>query len=142
MSSNMLKLNPDKTEFIIFGSSVQRQKLSSFFPIELMGRSLSPVDKVKNLGVIFYSNFTFSNHVAYICQTSYTSIRNFRRIRKFLTHSMAVTVANALVSCKLDYCNSLFRGLCKKDIHKLQCVQNSIARIVTKLLNLTILNPY
>ena len=31
MSSSKLKLNPDKTEFIVFGSSHQRDKLSNFF---------------------------------------------------------------------------------------------------------------
>ena len=38
--------------------------------------------------------------------------------------------ANALVGGRLDYCNSLFRGLSALDLHKLQCVQNSLARIV------------
>ena len=37
---------------------------------------------------------------------------------------------NALVGSRLDYCNSLFRGLCTLDLCKLQCVQNNLARIV------------
>ena len=37
---------------------------------------------------------------------------------------------NALVRSCLDYCNSLFRGLSALDLHKLQCFQNSLARIV------------
>ena len=38
--------------------------------------------------------------------------------------------ANALVGSRLDYCNSLFRSLSALDLRKLQCVQNSLARIV------------
>ena len=38
--------------------------------------------------------------------------------------------ANALVRSRLDYCNSVFRGLSALDLCKLQCVQNSLARIV------------
>ena len=44
---------------------------------------------------------------------------------------MAVLAANALVSSRLDYCNSLFRGLSGFNQHKLQSIQNTLARIVT-----------
>ena len=36
-----------------------------------------------------------------------------------------------MVSCRLDYCNSLFRGLSSFNLHKLQSIQNTIAHIVT-----------
>ena len=32
-------------------------------------------------------------------------------------------VADALVCSQLDYCNSLFRGLSKFNLRKLQCIQ-------------------
>ena len=38
----------------------------------------------------------------------------------------------ALVSSKLDYCNSLFHNMPEKDIARLQRVQNCLARVVTK----------
>ena len=44
---------------------------------------------------------------------------------------MAVTAANTLVSIRLDYCNSLFRGLWCFILHKLQSIQNTLTRIVT-----------
>ena len=40
MSTSKLKLNPDKTEFIIFGSKRQRDKLKACFPIDILGNSL------------------------------------------------------------------------------------------------------
>ena len=40
-------------------------------------------------------------------------------------------MANAFVSSWLDYYNSLFRSLSKFSFHKLQCIQNSSARIVS-----------
>ena len=48
-----------------------------------------------------------------------------------MTHDAAVSVANAFVSSRLDYCNSLFRSLSKFNLHRLQSIQNSAARIVT-----------
>ena len=44
---------------------------------------------------------------------------------------MMFLVANAVVSSRLDYCNSLFRSLSDFNLHKLQCIQNSSARIVS-----------
>ena len=41
MSTSKLKLNPDKTEFIIFGSKKQRDKLKGGFPINIMGILIS-----------------------------------------------------------------------------------------------------
>ena len=58
---------------------------------------------------------------------------DLRRIRKYLTSEVAVLAANALVSSRLDYCNSLFRGLSGFNQHKLQSIQNTLAHIVTKL---------
>ena len=40
--------------------------------------------------------------------------------------------ANALVGSRLDYCNSLFRGLSVANLRKLQCIQNSLARTVCR----------
>ena len=40
-------------------------------------------------------------------------------------------LANVLVSSRLDYCNSLFRSLSKFNLHKLECIQNSVARIIS-----------
>ena len=40
-------------------------------------------------------------------------------------------MANALVSIRLDYCNSLFRSLYTFNMGKLLCIQNTHARIVT-----------
>ena len=56
MGNSMLKLNPDKTEFILLGNSSARDELSSFFPSNLLGNEVTPTDKVKNLGVHFDSD--------------------------------------------------------------------------------------
>ena len=42
-------------------------------------------------------------------------------------------LANALVSSKLDYCNSLLSSVTGKDLHRLQLLQNTLCRIVCRL---------
>ena len=131
MSLSKLKLNPEKTEFIVFGSKAQRRKISSHFPVSILGSLLHPVDPVRNLGVWFDAKFSFIEHVKRTCKACFLQMHDLRRIRQYLTPEVAVLAANALVSSRLDYCNSLFRGLSCFNQHKLQSIQNTLARIVT-----------
>ena len=68
-------------------------------------------------------------------------LRDFRHVRRFLTRDASILVANALVSSRLDYCNSLFRSLSKFNLRKLQCIQNSAARIVSNTSRYTSITP-
>ena len=132
LCSNKLKLNADKTDFILFGAKSQQEKLNPFFPVNILGESLIPSDAVKNLGVWFDSDFSFTKHVKNVCKLCFIQMRDLRQIRQYLTHDAALTAANTLVGSRLDYCNSLFRGLSVANLRKLQCIQNSLARIVCR----------
>ena len=44
----------------------------------------------------------------------------------------AKSVACAIVGSRLDYCNSLLHNISKKNIQKLQRIQNNLARVVLK----------
>ena len=59
-------------------------------------------------------------------------IRDLRRIRRYMSLFVAKTIATALGSSRLDYCNSLLHNIAIKDITKLQRVQNCLARVVTR----------
>ena len=72
MGCSKLKLNPDKTEFILFGSKPQRDQLSHCFPVDILGNLLTPTDKVRNLGVVFDCDFSFSQHVSAICKSCFS----------------------------------------------------------------------
>ena len=129
MSRSKLKLNPEKTEFIVFDSKAQRRKISSHFPVSIF--LLHPVDSVRNLGVWFDAEFSFSEHVKRTCKPCFLQMCDLRRIRQYLTPEVAVLAASALVTSRLDYCNSLFRGLSCFNQHKLQSIQNTLDQIVT-----------
>ena len=107
MKSSKLKLNSDKTEFIIIGTKQQRHKLYNHFPVKLLDNDICPSDSVRNLGVVFDSDFSFHKHVSNICKSCFYHIRDLRRIRRHIPLSTAKTISNALISSRLDYCNSL-----------------------------------
>ena len=132
MFTNKLKLNPDKTEFILIGSKNNRKQLLPHFPINILGNQVSPAQSVKNLGVVFDSNFTFSDHVSQVIKSTRVHARDLYRIRPLLDLNTSVLLANALVSSRLDYCSSLFLSLTDFEFRRLQLVQNSLCRVVTR----------
>ena len=84
MSSNRLKLNPLKTELIWLHSS--RRNLTFLRKdIVLFGSPITPVNVVRNLGVILDENMTMSEHIARVCRNCYYQLRQIRRIKRSLT---------------------------------------------------------
>ena len=123
---------PSKTEFIIIGSKKQREKFRDLFPILLLDHDTLPKAFVRNLGFIFACDFNFKRQISQTCKICFYHIRDFRRIRKYLSPEAAKAVACALVTSHLDYCNSRLYNLPDRDIERLQRVQNCLARVVCK----------
>ena len=78
------------------------------FQKELLGIKSYPVKSARNVGVIFDKNFNFHSHISAICSSCIYHILDLRHIRRHLDLDSAKLLANALVSSRLDYCNSLF----------------------------------
>ena len=132
MLTNKLQLKPVGTAFLLIGNERQRSKYLPMFPIELLSVEIYPGKSARNLGVIFDKNFSFRSHISAICSSCIYHIRDLRRIRRHLYLDSAKLLANALVSSRLDYCNSLLSGIAETDLTKFQCVLNRLARVVTK----------
>ena len=122
MFTNKLKLNPDKTEFILIGSPKNRKQLLPHFPINILGNQFSPAQSVRNLGVVFDSNFNFSNHMSQVIKSTRVHVRDLYRICPLLDLNTSVLLANALVISRWDYCNSLFLSLTDFQLRRLQLV--------------------
>ena len=121
----MLKLNPDETEFIIFGSHAQIKKLDPYLPDRIFGNFMHPTVVVQTLRDWIDAYLSFADHVYNICKTCFIQIHDLRWVRKHLTDEAAILAANDLVNSHLDYCNSCFRSLSSLNMHKVQCIQNT-----------------
>ena len=82
--------------------------------------------------MIFDSSFYFSAQVSSICSSSYYHIY-FARIRRYFDNSTAISVANALVGSRLDYCNSLLNSISEYDLKQLSSIQYSPCRIIQQI---------
>ena len=71
------------------------------------------------------------SHISNVVRAASFHLRNISKIRKYLTLSSTEQLIHSFVTSRLDMCNSLLYGLPKKQIHRLQLLQNTAARIVT-----------
>ena len=74
----------------------------------------------------------FDVHISDICRSSFCQLRNLSKTRKYLTRESSEIAMHAFTTSKLDYCNSLFYGCRKMQVKKLQYVQNTAARIISR----------
>ena len=91
--------------------------------------------------MLFDSNFNFSNHMSQVIKSTRVHTRDLYRIRPILDFKISVLLANALVSSKLDYCNSLFLSLTDFELRRLQLVQSLLCRVVTHSYKLSHITP-
>ena len=95
--------------------------------------SLCNVTTVTYLGIIFDSRMLMDQQVSSLVKSCFYQLKSISRIRKYLTHEAATKVIHAFISSKLDYGNSLLSGLPKYQLNRLQRIQNTAARIVTRI---------
>jgi hypothetical protein len=82
----------------------------------------------RNLGVIFDSSLTMSDHISSVSKSCFLSICALRRIRNNLNFTTAKTIATSLVHTKADYIATLPRS----QLDRVQVVLNSAARAVSR----------
>ena len=103
-----------------------------FRSCNVAGTDIQLSDKVKILGATLDSNLTMELlHTKALSSSCFYHIRLFKQIRSSLDDGIAVSVASALVSSRLDEVNSILYGAASKHINRLQRVQNALARVVT-----------
>ena len=131
MAKSRLRLNADKTEFIIIGSKSHLQ----LFPetkISISGVEVPSSRCVTYLGVKIDEHLSMLPQLNKMISSSYWQLRRISNIRQCLTERCATTLAVTLVMSNLDYCNSLLLGETQGELRRLQQVQNSAARVVKR----------
>ena len=132
MIKNKLKINDSKTEFIIFRSPLLKQNLSDL-SVSVGDIQVSPSSKVRDLGVVFDQYLTFHDHISGICKSTHFHLRGIGRIRNLLTFDATAQLIHALITSRLDFCNSILYNLPNKQIERLQRIQNQAARMLTRI---------
>ena len=99
MLSKKLKLNDDKTEFLIIGTRQQLEKVN-IEELCVGSHFIKPSSVVKNLGSWFDSKLNMLVHINKTC-SSFFYLYNLRRIRKYLTRQDTECLVHAFIGSKM-----------------------------------------
>ena len=131
MDGNRLKMNDSKTEFIQFGSKHQLNKCVTHC-LKVNDCEISKVNTIKYLGTYLDQSLSLKTHINNKCRAAMANYHRLAHIRKYLTIDACKQAVHGLIISHIDYCNSLFYGLPKCDIKKLQRIQNMAAKLILK----------
>ena len=129
--THSLLINPDKTKLLLLGTPQMLARVPKGFGVTLLSKEILPSCSAKDLGVIVDSHLSFDEHVTEVVSKCIGSLCQINRVKHLFDRSTLVTIINSLVFSKLFYCSSMWASTTKKNIARLQKVQNFPARIVT-----------
>jgi len=125
-------LNVDKTEWLLVGSRRTLSSLDITRPVlQLGGNTVAASDHVRLLGIDIVSDLSLEWHVTNVSANCFYRLRQMQRIRRSLDNRSVTTLVHALVSMRVDYCNSVLAAAPKTTTDKLQSVLNAVTRVVS-----------
>ena len=119
LDHNRLKMNSDKTEFILIGSRQQLQKCHSQ-QININSENIAKSETIKYLEAWIDSNLSFKKHITERCKMAMWNLQKLQHIRKFLNQETCHTLVYGLVLTHLDYANAIIADLPNIEIAKMQ----------------------
>ena len=96
MNHNMLKLNSDKTELIVFGPKNHLKQIEDI-SIKVGSSEVKSLMSVRNLGAIFDSRMNMKSHVKSVCRSCYSQLRQIGHIRQYLNSYATKYLVNSLL---------------------------------------------
>jgi hypothetical protein len=132
MAANRLKFNDGKTELLTIIPAHQSNTDLNIPDLCIGDCVITPSKTVKNLGSKFDSTLQMDAQVTAVCQSARFHLRNIGRIRRYLSEGAPTRLVHAFITSRLDCNNSLLCGLPKVQLTRLQRVQNSAARLISR----------
>ena len=110
MIKNKLTINDSKTGLLVLTSSFFKQQFNDL-QIIVGNTKINSSLSARNLGVLSDSHLNLESHIIYVCRSTYFYLRNIRSVINMLTDNACSQLIHALVTVRIDYSNSLLRGL-------------------------------
>jgi hypothetical protein len=129
LSKNSLILNASKTEFLIVGTARQQKKLGQK-TISVDGTNVKSCQSVRYLGIEIDNTLSMEKQVQKTNKAAYCNLRLLYRIARYMDRKTRVTAANALVASNLEFCISLYCGLPKKLLKRMERVLRSMRKFI------------
>ena len=119
MDAVHLKMNPSKTEFILFGNQVQLSKCATNH-INVNGNLIVRSPSIRYLGAWLDANLYYKLHVTKKCQAVMLNFQCIKSTHHLLDPNTCADLCISLCMSHMDDANSFLYGLPDITINKLQ----------------------
>ena len=127
--AHFMKINPDKTEvLLLYPPSLNSEVIIKGIIFD--DQCIRFSEYVKNVGLYVDKNLNMDRHINNTVSHCYKILKDIGMVKKSLQRDHLENIVHAVISQRLDYCNSLFMNISKENLNKLQKVQNSAARLI------------
>ena len=99
--------------------------------INISGSVVRCVTNVRNLGGIYDREMKMIYQVNDTIKRSNYAVRGIRKIKPYVSLSVRKTLVVSLVLSRIDFLNSLYSSLNRKDVRRLDVMLNNSARLIT-----------
>ena len=121
--SNGIKMNTDKTKLMWFGS-VKKVKELPAVNIRVEGCPILSVNSYKYLGVTLDGQLNYAKHVGKMVSVASLKLKQFRRMRSFLSTKAAMLVYKSMLLLLLEYGDVFLSSATAENRKRLQVLQN------------------
>ena len=128
---NRLLINPEKTKLLVLGTRQMLQRLLDDFHVILLGKKVTPSLSAWDRGLQVDCTLSYDEHVTQTVSSCIGSLCAINRVKHLFDARTQQRVINASVFSKLYYYSPVWSNTSKKNILKLQKVQNFAGRIIT-----------
>ena len=99
----------------------------------MLGTQIKPVTVAKDLGVYIDCHLNFIEHITKTASDCMLKLTRVNRIKHLLDKKTLIYLTNTFFFSKLFYCSTVWSSTSKKNVRKLQLVQNYACRIAAGL---------
>ena len=95
--------------------------------LRILGKTIVPVSVAKDLGIYIHQSLTYNYHITKTVSTCPQKLVQINRIKHLIHKStLLLLLLSSLVFSKLYYCSSIWMKTSKRNIKKLQLIQNFV----------------
>ena len=105
-------------------------RLTIIADVRIGSTAMNPVSTVRDLRIMLDAGVTMSAHISAVVKARFAALQQIRSVRHLIPRHALLTLIQALVVSKVDYCNSVLAGVSDTQLRRLQFVLNAAVRLV------------
>ncbi|XP_067622537.1 probable RNA-directed DNA polymerase from transposon BS isoform X1 [Eurosta solidaginis] len=128
LCQNMLKINIEKTKWMIMGSRVTQDDVS----LKIANTPIERVTRIKYLGIIIDDKLKFDEHLKYIEGKISKKIGFMFRSCRHISMQYKIMVYRSIIEPHFIYCPTILFALADSQKSRLQIKQNKVMRFILR----------